>query len=68
MKTIFVKPKTGAKIRFPETKQLLEAEGQDVPDNNFWRRRVLEGDVVMVEKHEKATDNVKETKHKGGGK
>lgn len=38
-----------AVIRDPHTKRALPAEGGDVPDNLFWRRRVLAGEVVRVD-------------------
>lgn len=37
-----------AKIRDPHTKQPLPKEGGDVPDNSFWNRRLLAGEVVRV--------------------
>lgn len=44
-----VKPATpGAVIRDPHTKRPLPAEGGEVPDNTFWRRRLMAGDVVLV--------------------
>lgn len=44
-----VKPtKAGAMIRDPHTKRPLPAEGGNVPDNNFWRRRLLAGEVELV--------------------
>jgi hypothetical protein len=41
-----VKPAEGRAVRDPLTKQLLPAAGRDVPDNQFWRRRLRDGDVV----------------------
>lgn len=38
-----------AKIRDPHTMRPLPAEGGDVPDDNFWNRRLIEGDVVRIE-------------------
>lgn len=38
----------GAVIRDPHTKRELPAEGGTVPDNTFWRRRLADGDVVLV--------------------
>lgn len=53
---MFVKPgphpdKPGATlvVRIPHTHALLPAEGAEVPENLFWVRRVLHGDVVVVE-------------------
>jgi hypothetical protein len=35
-------------VRIPHTYELLPAEGRDVPDNKFWRRRLEHGDVVKA--------------------
>lgn len=47
---MFVKPAVeGALIRIPERDMRpLAAEGESVPDTQFWFRRVLFGDVVEV--------------------
>lgn len=37
-----------AVIRDPHTKRPLPAEGGDVPDNSYWNRRLLAGEVVLV--------------------
>lgn len=39
----------GAVIRDPHTKRPLPAEGREVPENNFWRRRLASGEVVRCE-------------------
>jgi Protein of unknown function (DUF2635) len=44
-----VKPAEGRAVRDPLTKQLLPAAGRDVPDNQFWRRRLRDGDVVSAD-------------------
>jgi hypothetical protein len=36
----------GAVIRDPHTKRPLSAEGDEVPDNSFWTRRYLAGEVM----------------------
>lgn len=38
----------GAVIRDPHTKRPLPAEGREVPDTAFWRRRLLAGEVVRI--------------------
>jgi uncharacterized protein DUF2635 len=38
-----------AVIRDPHTMQRLPAEGGDVPDNVFWTRRLLAGEVVRID-------------------
>lgn len=45
-----VKPAPGRVVRNPETKQLLPADGIDVPDDSIlWNRILRDGDVVKVE-------------------
>lgn len=47
---IRVKPTNpDAIIRDPHTKRVLPAEGAEVPENNFWTRRISAGEVVLVE-------------------
>lgn len=36
-------------IRDPHTRQALPAEGADVPENTFWTRRLLAGEVVRCD-------------------
>jgi uncharacterized protein DUF2635 len=36
-------------IRDPHTKQVLPADGGDVPENNFWFRRLRAGEVVRID-------------------
>lgn len=38
-----------AVIRDPHTHRVLPAEGGEVPENNFWTRRLMAGEVVRVE-------------------
>jgi len=46
---IKVKPAEGLRVRDPLTHQVLPIEGAEVTDNNFWRRRLAAGDVVLIE-------------------
>lgn len=47
---MFVKPKAkDMTIRDPRTMVKLPDGGANVPDSNYWRRRLLAGDVVLVE-------------------
>jgi hypothetical protein len=63
---IFVTPNAGKSLLNPDNQnQPLKQEGEWVPDNIFWRRRVLHEDVVqssgpMETKEVKAKEN-KET-------
>jgi hypothetical protein len=44
-----VKPAPGLSVRDPMTKQLLPAEGIDVPDDSIlWTKILNDGDVVRV--------------------
>jgi hypothetical protein len=45
-----VKPaKPEVLIPYEGTLTMLDLEGADVPDNQYWRRRLRDGDVVRVE-------------------
>ncbi len=48
-----------AVIRDPHTKVPLPAEGGEVPDNNFWNRRLLDGSVVRIETEPTGNEPVK---------
>jgi hypothetical protein len=43
---MFVKPKSGLKVRDPETKGFLPEVGKNVPHSIYWNRRLRDGDVV----------------------
>jgi hypothetical protein len=43
---MFVKPAPGLAVRDPELRDLLPAEGREVARNEYWLRRVLDGDAV----------------------
>jgi hypothetical protein len=51
---LFVKPASpGLIIRMPETLngvRLLPDEGAEVPENSYWLRRLLFGDVIKTER------------------
>lgn len=44
---VFVKPKAGLKVRQPNGQHLPET-GRDVPESQYWVRRLAAGDVVLV--------------------
>lgn len=46
-----------AVIRDPHTKQVLPADGGDVPDSNFWMRRLLAGEVKRIDSPAQPTGN-----------
>lgn len=44
---MYVKPATSeVKVRDPHNKRHIPAEGCDVPETAYWRRRLRDGDVV----------------------
>lgn len=46
---MWVKPAPGLTVRSPETKQLLPAEGIEVPDDSIlWNKLLSFGDVVRT--------------------
>lgn len=56
-----IKPAPGLSVRNPETKQLLPADGIDVPDDSIlWNKILNDGDVVRVQDVKPAAAAVKE--------
>lgn len=47
---MYVKPKDGLSVRDPVKGVALPVEGAEVQDSIFWRRRLRDGDVSIVEK------------------
>lgn len=46
---MFLQPAPGRVVPDPERRDLLPAQGRDVPASTYWLRRVADGDVVMVD-------------------
>ena len=44
---MYVVPAPGLKIRDPDLKDLLPDAGRDVPNTDYWQRRLRDGDVVI---------------------
>ncbi|OVE45589.1 DUF2635 domain-containing protein [Chromobacterium violaceum] len=63
---MYVKPTEGFAIRDPDLLDLLPAAGREVPDTDYWLRRLRDGDVVQSAA-EAAPDTAGSTK-KGGDK
>ncbi len=64
-----VLPKKGLKVFNPATKLHLSKDKPiNVPESNYWRRRLADGDISIVAKEEikKKVKKSKETKHNGG--
>ncbi|KWT89352.1 MULTISPECIES: DUF2635 domain-containing protein [unclassified Variovorax] len=45
---MYVKAAPGLVIRDPVFLDLLPEEGREVPDSDYWQRRLLDGDVVKA--------------------
>ncbi|PXX49374.1 DUF2635 domain-containing protein [Aquitalea magnusonii] len=45
---MFVKPAPGLSVRDPDLLDLLPDEGREVPDTDYWQRRVRDKDVELV--------------------
>lgn len=45
---MIVKPVPGRRVRDPDTMAILQDE-TEVPNTSFWQRRLVEGDVSLVE-------------------
>ena len=43
---MYVKPKPGALVRDPVTRTPLPSGGAEVPEDQYWMRRLADGDVV----------------------
>ncbi len=46
---MYVKPAPGMQIRDPDLKDLIPAEGREVPETMYWQCRLRDGDVVPAE-------------------
>lgn len=46
---MLVKPARGLAVRDPQLLDVLPAEGRDVPRDDYWMRRLRDGDVKEVE-------------------
>lgn len=51
-------PDAQRRVRIPHTHALLANDGEEVPDNAFWLRRVMHGDVVETERPKPAVPPV----------
>lgn len=66
---IFVKPSDPSlKIRMPERgMKFLENEGEEVPNNPYWRSRISDGDVIILDKKGiSLSKNIKSTSNTEG--
>ena len=47
---MYVKPKAGLQVRDPVTREPLPATGREVPETQYWMRRLADGDVIRSKK------------------
>lgn len=45
---MYIKPAEDRKVRDPQTKRHVPAEGAEVPESSYWLRRVKDGDVLVA--------------------
>lgn len=55
MSTITLKLAEGRRVRHPETKMLLDNRMITVEKSGYWAKRLLDGDVVLVDDGDKNT-------------
>jgi len=62
---MYVVPKKGKIVRDPLSGIAVPADGRNVPNNSFWRRRVKAGDVDEVQNvHKPVEKKAKSTRGK----
>lgn len=45
---MYVQPAPGLSIRDPDLLDFLPPEGREVPDSDYWNRRVIDRDVALA--------------------
>ncbi|WP_188260868.1 DUF2635 domain-containing protein [Azospirillum tabaci] len=45
---MFVKPKAGLLVRDPVTGEPLPSAGREVPEDQYWMRRLQDGDIAAA--------------------
>jgi hypothetical protein len=45
---MFLKPVDGRQVPDPDRGDLLPDEGREVPDTQYWHRRLIDGDVLEI--------------------
>jgi hypothetical protein len=43
-----VKPREGVNVRRVESGKHIDAKGEDVPNNSYYRRRIKDGDLIDI--------------------
>jgi hypothetical protein len=46
---MYVKPLSGRQVPDPQHGDILPPEGRNVTDDQYWQRRILDGDVAEAE-------------------
>ena len=46
---MYVKPAPGRTVPDPQRADFLPADGREVPDNQWWNRRVEDNDVIVTD-------------------
>ena len=62
VKKINVKPVTGVDLIDPLSNRMVPEGGLTVRDSIFWRRRIRDGDAILVEDESPKPDQIKKPK------
>lgn len=46
---MFVKPKEGLRVPDPDRGDTLPTDGREVPQTQYWQRRITDGDVIEAD-------------------
>ncbi len=57
-----IKPSPGLMIRDPDLHDYLPPDGRDVPDSDYWHRRLRDGDVIPVKAEDATPEPAQQTK------
>jgi len=49
MDALHVQPAPGLVVRDPATRAPLPPEGAELTDSTYWQRRLIDGDVILVQ-------------------
>lgn len=57
----FVKPAPGMRVKDPATLRVLALEGEEKPQTTYWLRRVVDGDVIILDQKSELSEQKLET-------
>lgn len=60
---MFLKPKEGIIVRDPLTNLPLPSEGKEVNESIYWRRRIQDGDVIVINKKTESSKKQEKKSH-----